>query len=178
MIPSPNSSKAHFISYISLFTALAMIFAYIEALLPINVGIPGAKLGIANLVIIFVLYSFGPKSAIAVNILRIIMTGLLFSSVFGMLFSLMGGLLSIIVMILLKKTGLFSVIGVSIAGGVMHNMGQLLTTAFLISNIRVFLYFPFLLFSGIVSGAIIGIVALVVLRRIPILSSKRESQIL
>lgn len=177
-MPSPYSSKARFISYIALFTALAMIFSYIEALLPINVGIPGAKLGIANLAIIFVLYSFDAKSAFAVNILRIIMSGLLFSGVSGMMFSLMGGMLSIFVMIGLKKTGLFSVIGVSIAGGVMHNMGQLLTAAFLISNIRVFLYFPFLLFSGLVSGAIIGIIALIVLRRVPFRYSRKESQIL
>lgn len=174
MMLSPNSSKARFISFIALFTALAMMFSYIEALFPINVGVPGAKLGIANLAIIFVLYSFGAKPAIAVNVLRIAMNGLLFSGIFGMLFSLAGGLLSIFTMIALKRTGLFSIIGVSIAGGVIHNVGQLLTAALLISNVRIFLYFPFLLFSGLISGTIIGVISLLVLRRLQFMIPQEE----
>lgn len=155
------------IAYIALLTALALIFSYIEAILPFNIGIPGVKLGIANLVIILALYILDVKCAFLINIIRIFLAGFLFSGVFGILYSLAGGILSLLLMALLKKTNKFSVIGISIAGGVMHNLGQLFTAALIISNIKVFVYFPVLLFSGIVCGVIIGVVAWLVLRKLP-----------
>lgn len=151
----------------ALLAALALIFSYIEVLIPFNPGIPGIKLGIANLVIIIALYYLGPKYALTVNLVRICIAGLLFNGLFGALYSLSGGLLSWVVMVLLKKTGVFSVTGVSMAGGVAHNLGQLLTAAFIVSNIKVFIYFPVLIFSGLICGTLIGILSYLILKKLP-----------
>ena len=99
--------------------------------------------------------------------IRIFVSGLLFSGVFGMIYSFAGGMLSLLVMFLLKKTRLFSIVGVSMAGGFAHNMGQLLVAAFVVSNIRMFLYLPVLMFSGIISGILIGFLAYFVVRKLP-----------
>lgn len=147
--------------------ALALIFSYIEALIPFQFGIPGIKLGIANLVIIIALYDLGAKYAFIVNLVRILIAGLLFNGLFGAAYSLAGALVSFAVMILLKRTDVFSVTGVSMAGGVAHNLGQILVAAFLISNIKIFVYFPVLILSGVVSGAVIGIVAHLILKKLP-----------
>ena len=151
----------------ALMAALALIFSYIEVLIPCNFGIPGIKLGIANLVIIVALYYLGTRYALLINVIRILIGGLLFSGVFGMLYSMAGALLSMLVMVLVKKCGLFSVTGVSMAGGVAHNLGQLLVAAFLVSNLKIFVYFPVLVISGVVSGAVIGILAYLVLKKLP-----------
>ncbi len=152
----------------ALLSALALIFSYIEVIIPFNPGIPGIKLGIANLVIIVSLYYLGARYALLINIIRIMVGGLLFSGLFGAVYSMSGAFLSMLVMVLLKKTGLFSVTGVSMAGGVAHNLGQLLVAAFLVSNIKVFLYFPILIFSGIISGSLIGIISYIILRKLPV----------
>ena len=151
----------------ALMAALALIFSYIEVLIPFNFGIPGIKLGIANLVIIVALYYLGTRYALLINIIRILIGGLLFSGVFGMLYSMAGALLSMLVMVLVKKCGLFSVTGVSMAGGVAHNLGQLLVAAFIVSNIKVFVYFPVLLFSGMICGTVIGCLSYLILRKLP-----------
>ena len=151
----------------ALMAALALIFSYIEVLIPFNFGIPGIKLGIANLVIIVALYYLGTRYALLINVIRILIGGLLFSGVFGMLYSMAGALLSMLVMVLVKKCGLFSVTGASMAGGVAHNLGQLLVAAFLVSNLKIFVYFPVLVISGVVSGAVIGILAYLVLKKLP-----------
>ena len=151
----------------ALMAALALIFSYIEVLIPFNFGIPGIKLGIANLVIIVALDYLGTRYALLINVIRILIGGLLFSGVFGMLYSMAGALLSMLVMVLVKKCGLFSVTGVSMAGGVAHNLGQLLVAAFLVSNLKIFVYFPVLVISGVVSGAVIGILAYLVLKKLP-----------
>ena len=110
------------------------------------------------------LYKYGWKEAASVSVIRIIVAGLLFNGVFGMLYSLAGAVLSLIGMIGLKKTGLFSAIGVSMAAGVLHNMGQLFVAAALIEDLRIFFYFPVLLFSGIAAGILVGIISTMVLR--------------
>ena len=137
-------------------TACALIFSYVEYLIPINIGVPGVKLGIANVVIIVALYKLGTQYAFAINIVRIVTSALLFSGVFGMLFGLTGGVLSLIVMALMKKLDIFSVTGVGVAGGVTHNMGQLLTAALLIANFTVIYYLPVLLISGALAGFCVG----------------------
>ena len=144
--------------------ALALIFSYVEAIIPYSPGVPGIKLGIANIVTVIALYKFGPKDAAAVSIIRIVIAGLLFNGLFGMLYSLAGAAVSLIGMILLKKTDLFSVVGVSMAAGVLHNLGQLLMAAALISDLRIFFYFPVLLFSGIAACILVGIVSAYILR--------------
>ncbi len=151
----------------SMFAALALIFSYIEAMLPFSVGIPGVKLGIANLVVIIALYEMGLRYALTINVIRIFVAGLLFNGLFGAVYSLAGGLLSLLIMWLLKKTGLFSMIGVSMAGGVAHNMGQLLIASAIVSDLRMFLYFPVLMFSGIASGIAIGFVSCVIDKKLP-----------
>ncbi|MDD6042685.1 MAG: Gx transporter family protein, partial [Eubacteriaceae bacterium] len=146
-----QTSRAKSVAIASMFTCLALIFSYVEALMP-AVAMPGVKLGLANLVIIIALYEMNFRYAFAINLVRIVISGLLFSGLFGMLYSMAGGLLSLIVMWLLKKTGIFSMIGVSMAGGLAHNLGQLLVAAILVSNLKMFIYFPILMFSGIASG--------------------------
>ncbi len=160
-------SRSNSIAAGALLTALALIFSYVEFLIPFNIGIPGVKLGIANIVVVTALYVYNGKYALAVNIIRIIIAGFLFSGAFGIIYSLAGGLLSFVVMILLKRTGIFSVIGVCAAAGVAHILGQLLTAAFLVSNLSIFVYFPVLLFSGIICGIITGFVTTLILYRLP-----------
>lgn len=150
--------------------SLALIFSYIEVLIPFNPGIPGIKLGIANLVIIVALYYLGPKYAFTINFARVLAAGLLFTGLFGAAYSLAGAFVSFAVMLLLKQTGLFSVAGVSMAGGVAHNLGQLFVAALLIANTKIFIYFPVLIFSGMASGAAIGILSFLILKRLPKLS--------
>ncbi|MDO4518383.1 MAG: Gx transporter family protein [Bacillota bacterium] len=162
-----SRTKTQKLTISALLASLALIFSYIEAILPVNPGIPGVKLGIANLVIIIALYYIGPKYAFTINIVRILIAGLLFNGLFGALYALSGAIVSFIVMLLLKKTNLFSTVGVSIAGGVAHNFGQLIVAAFLISTAKIFVYFPVLIFSGLISGAIIGVLAHLILRRLP-----------
>ena len=105
------------VAIFGVFTALALIFSYVELLIPINFGIPGAKLGLANLMTVLVLYKMGIKEALALSVTRIILSGFMFGNLFGILYSLSGGLLSFLVMVLLKKSDRFSVAGVSIGGG-------------------------------------------------------------
>lgn len=156
------------VAYTALLTALALIFSYVEAILPLSVGIPGVKLGIANLVVLVALYTLDFRYAFAVNVIRILVNALLFTGLFGALYSLAGGILSLLVMWLLSRTGLFSTVGVSMAGGVTHNIGQLLVASFIISDLRIFSYLPVLMFSGIISGILIGFLAHFVLRSIGI----------
>ncbi len=151
----------------AMMAALALIFSYVEAIIPFNFGIPGVKLGIANLVILTSLYVLSFRYTLSINVIRILVAGLLFNGFFGAMYSLAGGLLSLLVMALLKKTGLFSVVGISMAGGVAHNLGQLLVAALLVSTGKLFFYFPVLLFSGLISGILIGIVTYLILKRLP-----------
>ena len=118
----------------------------------VTFGIPGFKLGFANIMIIIAIYALDARFAFGINLFRIILSALLFGTPFSMMYSLAGGMLSLIVMLVLKKTNLFSVIGVSMAGGVFHNLGQLCVAAFAVSNIRMFIYFPVLVFTGIATG--------------------------
>lgn len=151
----------------AILAAMAMIFSYIEALIPLPVPIPGIKLGLANLVIVIAIYRLGFKYAFIINCVRILITGLLFTGLFGAIYSFAGGVLSIVVMYLLYRTRLFSMVGVSMAGGVFHNLGQLLVACLIMSNFKLMSYFAVLLFSGLISGILIGIVAAVLYDKLP-----------
>ena len=146
-------------AYGGVLAACALMFSYIEYLMPISIGVPGIKLGLANLVVIVALYWLGVGNAFAVNIVRIVFSSLLFSGLVSMFFGLAGGMLSLFAMALLKRTGAFSVVGVSIAGGAVHNIGQILVAAAFISNFAVFYYLPALLMSGALTGLLIGVLA-------------------
>lgn len=155
------------IAFSAMLAALALIFSYIEAIFPFYTGIPGVKLGLANLVVVVALYKMSPSYAITINVVRVLMAGLLFTGLFGMLYSLAGSLCSFLVMYLLWKSGFFSVLGVSLAGGVFHNLGQLAVAAIAVSNARIFLYFPVLIFSGMAAGIAVGIGSYVLISHLP-----------
>lgn len=153
-------------AYFGVFTALALIFSYVETLIPVNFGIPGIKLGLANLVVVLVLYKAGWKEAFLLSVTRIILSGFMFGSLFAILYSLAGGVLSLTVMALLKQKDSFSVIGVSMAGGVCHNMGQLIVAMAVVETYQVGYYLPVLLVAGVATGAAVGLVSGEILKRI------------
>ena len=141
-------------------------------LIPIHFGVPGIKLGLANLMIVIMLYKSGPKDALLLSVVRIVLSGFLFGNLFAILYSLAGGILSLAVMAVLKRRGTFSVMGVSIAGGVFHNIGQLAVAMAVVETYRVGYYLPVLLIAGMVTGMLIGIVSNEVLKRIQGVSLK------
>ncbi len=153
----------------ALFVALAMIFSYLEFLLPLPIPFPGIKLGLANLAIVVPLYLWGLFPALAISLLRIALVGITFGSLATLLYSLLGALLSLVVMAGLKRWNVFSVTGVSMAGGVCHNIGQLAAAALIVENIRLFYYLPVLLAAGALTGFAIGAVSAQVLKRLPTL---------
>lgn len=153
-------------AYFGVFTALALIFSYIETLIPIQFGTPGIKLGLANLVVVIVLFKTGWKEALLLSVTRIILAGFIFGSLFSIVYSLAGGVLSLGIMTLLARTGRFSVAGVSMAGGVSHNIGQLIVAMLAVETYQVGYYLPVLLIAGLITGAVIGAVAGEVLKRI------------
>ena len=139
--------------------ALAFIIGYFESLLPVFIPIPGIKIGLANLVVVVALYHFGVGMAFRISFVRILLTGFTFGSVSSMLYGMAGGMLSLLLMVILKKTNCFSVIGISMAGGVFHNVGQLLMALLVLETPALMYYFPVLLCSGMITGVFVGIVA-------------------
>lgn len=158
--------KAVLITQYGMLIALAFIFSYIEAMIPIPIPIPGVKLGLANLVNIVGLYTVGIAGTAVVSLLRIVLVGFTFGNLFSMLYSLAGGVLSLILMIIAKKSGGFSTIGVSIVGGIGHNIGQIGVAALVVRTTGVFVYLPVLLVAGVVAGAVIGLIGGLVIERI------------
>lgn len=154
------------VAYFGVFTALALIFSYVESLIPIQLGIPGVKLGLANLIIVIALYKMRLSEVFLLSIVRILLSGFLFGNYFSILYSLAGGLLSLAVMALLKKTGDFSVMGISMAGGVSHNVGQLVVAMMVVETFSVGYYLPVLLVAGLVTGFLIGVAAGEMLKRL------------
>lgn len=150
--------KKH-IAYFGLLLTLALILSYVESLIPIFVSVPGVKLGLANLVVLICLYFFPAKYAFLISGMRVVLAGLLFGSMFSILYSLAGAFLSLLVMLFAKKFFKLGILGVSVLGGVFHNVGQLLVAMAVVSNYRIGYLFPYLLLSGILTGAIIGFVA-------------------
>lgn len=146
-------------AYCGLYTALALIFSYVEMLIPIHFAVPGIKLGLANVVIVVVLYKMGWKEAYLISIVRVILAGFLFGNLASILFSLAGCLLSLSMMCLLYKKENFSVIGVSIVGAVFHNLGQILVAMLVVSSFSVMYYFSVLMIAGIITGVVIGVIA-------------------
>lgn len=150
---------------LGLLCALAIIFGYVEMLLPVFTAIPGIKLGLANLVAVYILYTGTLKEAALVSAVRVVVIGFLFGNLFSILFSLAGAGLSLGVMAGAKRISGLSVAGVSILGGVTHNLGQIAVAALVVENINLFYYFPALLIAGLITGALIGIVSGEILKR-------------
>lgn len=153
-------------AYLGLLIALAFIFSYIEFLIPINLGIPGIKLGLANLVVIVALYTMNEKDAFLLSMVRILLVGFTFGNLSAMLYSLAGGLASFAAMLLAKRTCWFSQKGVSVLGGIFHNVGQILTAMLILETSQLIYYLPVLMISGIVSGALVGGLAVIVADRV------------
>lgn len=152
-----RNGKARRVALYGMLTALAFILSYVESLVPVTVGIPGVKLGLANLVVVIALYTLDLKGAFVISAVRIVLSGLTFGGLFSMLYSLAGGLLSFAVMAILSRKKLFGTVGVSVCGGVAHNIGQLLVAMAVLETESVWYYFPVLLISGSVAGVLIGL---------------------
>lgn len=147
------------VAYYGLFSALALLMAYVEMLVPLSIAVPGIKLGLANVIILIVLYTMGSKDAFYISLVRILLSGLLFAGFAGFLYSVAGAICSLSVMILLKKWNKLSIIGVSVAGGIFHNIGQITVAALVVENSKLFYYLPILLIAGIGTGILTGLVA-------------------
>ncbi len=154
------------VAYFGVFTALALIFSYVETLIPISFGIPGVKLGLANLIIVTALFKLELKEAFLLSVVRVLLSGFLFGNYFSIIYSLAGALLSLSVMALLKRAGGFSIVGISIAGGVFHNIGQLFVAMIVVEMFSVAYYVPVLLVAGLLTGGVIGILAREILKRL------------
>lgn len=150
---------------LGLFIALSLIFSYIESVIPIPLIVPGAKLGLPNTLILLVLYVYGTRDAVVINVARILLSGFLFGNMFSIVYSLGGASVSFVVMLLAKKAKFFPMKTVSILGGVFHNVGQILVAAFLVSGISVMTYLPVLLAAGVATGLCNGILAEMIYKR-------------
>ena len=149
-----------------LLVALALILSYLESLVPFSFGVPGIKLGLPNLVVIFALYRMRARDATILSLVRVVLASILFGSVMSFAYSAVGAVLSMLVMWRMKSTGRFSVAGVSVAGALAHNFGQILTAALLLETSRLVWYLPVLCVSGTAAGICIGLLAAVLIRRI------------
>lgn len=146
------------ISLLALFTAFAVILGYVESFIP-SIGIPGVKLGLANLAVLLSLYYLGVFEGITVSIVRILIIGMFFGNLFSILFSVAGALISYLIMVAIKKINNISIITVGIFGGVFHNIGQIIVAIYVVETYQVIYYLPVLIISGIITGAIIGIIS-------------------
>lgn len=155
------------VAFLGMFTTLALILGWLESLLPVVPFAPGVKIGLANLVSLLVLYRFGWKEAACVNLLRIGLSSVLFGNIALLLYSLAGAILSLITMCLLKKTDKFSVVGISVAGAVMHNLGQIIVAAFLMENGVILYYLPILAVSGVIAGVLVGLAGAFLHKHLP-----------
>ena len=155
------------IAFCGVMTALAIVFGYIEYLVPFPIGIYGIKLGLSNLVVVVMLYTTKWYTALSINLLRIFICFLLFGSATSLLYSLFGGILSFFVMLILKSLSSkhFSSVGISICGAVAHNIGQICAAVILLDEIRIAFYLPILIGVGALTGALIGIIALPIIKR-------------
>ena len=159
-------------AYLGLLLAFALILSYIEILIPLQIGIPGVKPGLANLAVVLCLYLFGWKEALFLTMGKALLSGLMFGNLFMILYSLSGSVLSAFVMAGLNASRSFHVPAVSAAGGVAHNMGQLLIAALVVKTYGVFYYMPVLIIAGLITGFLNGIVAVVVLPYIRTITAK------
>ena len=144
------------------FLAVSLILSYVESLIPITFGIPGIKLGLPNMIVVLLLFGqrYGAKEALLVNSMRIILSGFLFSNLYAILYALAGAVFSFIAMLIGKRLRCFSVIGVSVLGGVFHNIGQAVVAMFVVETFAVSYYIPFLIVAGTITGALLGLIVM------------------
>ncbi|MBO5682745.1 MAG: Gx transporter family protein [Clostridia bacterium] len=160
--------KTKAVASLGVFTALALLLSYVEFLLPpLFVAVPGIKIGLPNVIIILALYMVGLRSAITISLLRVILSSILFGNAMVFAYSIAGAILSITVMAILKKTDILSPVGVSVAGGVAHNMGQTIVAVILLDTPQIAYYMIVLTLTGIASGAFVGLLGGFLMKRIP-----------
>ena len=147
------------VAFWAMFLALALILSYVESLIPFFFGVPGMKLGLPNLVIVMILYCMGTKEAYLISIVRVLLSGFLFGNLFSIGYSLAGEMLSLTIMMLLKRTGKLKVITVSAIGGICHNIGQLIVASLVVESYNILYYTPVLLIAGLITGIIIGVIS-------------------
>ena len=158
--------KTKRIACLGLFIALAFVLSYVEFLLPLNIGIPGAKVGLANLVVMVALYTLGKKDAALLSFVRVALVGLTFGNLAMLLYSLAGAVLSFLAMLIAKRTKLFSITGVSVLGGVFHNVGQIIVAMLVLETGSLLYYLPFLIVIGTISGVVIGLLSGMITARV------------
>lgn len=158
--------KIRKIAFLGLSVTLAMILSFVESQIPVFTTVPGMKVGLPNLVMVFLLYRAGWKEAVIVSLIRAFLAALLFGNLQSLIFSISGAVLSLTGMILLKKTGLFSSIAVSVTGGVLHNVGQIIAACLWTGTVQIAYYLPALLVSGVCAGIAIGLIAGFLLKRL------------
>lgn len=160
--------KSQKIAFLGLCTALALILAYVEIMIqPLIPSVPGIKMGLPNIIIIFLLYRRGAGAAISVSLVRIILVSMLFSNVVALSYSLAGAILSLVVMLLLRKLNFMSAVGVSVAGGVAHNIGQILMAMFLLETVELGYYLVILTVTGTAAGVLVGLCGSLLIKKIP-----------
>ena len=171
-----NREKIRRMTMLALLFAIAMIFSFVESRVPTFIPIPGVKLGLCNVVVIFTLFTLGAPSAVCVSLLRVILSSILFGNAAAFFYSLAGAILSLGVMILLVRLHLFSELGISVVGGVSHNVGQLLMAWLILGTGGVMYYLPVLLIAGSIAGALIGLLSAYLCKRAaPLLTYRRHS---
>jgi heptaprenyl diphosphate synthase len=164
-----RQKKTRKIAFLGLFTALAMLLSYVEAISPVLItAIPGIKMGLPNVVVIFVLYRFGAWEAALVSAVRVMVVSMLFGNPMTFIYSIAGAALSLAVMVVLKKMNFLSCVGVSVAGGVFHNVGQILVAMALLGTSAVVYYLVALAISGIISGILIGLCGALMIKKLPL----------
>ena len=151
---------------LALLVSVAMILSYIESLIPAFVAVPGVKLGLSNIATVFALYTLGWPAAIAVSLIRVLLSAILFGNIPSLAFSFAGAVLALAVMITLTRINLFSNIGVSVLGAICHNIGQVIAAAIVMETLGVTYYLIPLLLSGTIAGVVIGIISGVLVERI------------
>lgn len=151
----------------ALLTALAMALSWLESLVPLaGVVPPGVKLGLTNLVVIFALYRMSLRDAAVISLIRVVLVAFTFGNSYSFAYSLAGAALSLAVMALLKRSGKFSLLGVSVAGAVSHNIAQVLVAMAVMETSRLAWYLPVLLVSGIAAGVCVGAAGALIVKRI------------
>ena len=151
---------------LALLVAVAMILSYIEAQIPLSVSVPGVKLGLSNIATLFALYTLGASEAALVSLVRVVLSSMLFANPIMMIYSLAGAALALMFMILMKKIGVFSMLGVSVVGGVMHNVGQIVAAVILMKDSGIAYYLIPLVISGTVAGVAIGAASALLVKKI------------
>lgn len=160
--------KTSKLAFLGLMTSLSLVLSFVEHLLPpLTIAFPGIKMGLPNIVIMLTLYRIGAKEAAAVSLIRVLLSSLLFGSVQTLAFGLVGAALSLLAMALIKRYADFSAVGVSVIGGVCHNIGQIAVACFMLDTAQIAYYLPVLLISGTVAGILVGVAASILEKRAP-----------